>query len=436
MNEPAAGRVLMLLENSTYPGDFRVMSEATALTEAGYQVVVIAPAWPGQPWHEFLDAVHLYRFPARPAGSGALGYLWEYAYSLAATFILSLVVFVRHGFDVVHAHNPPDMFVFIAAFYRLFGARFVFDHHDLSPEMYCARFGARHRRLIYDTLVCLEKLSCRVADHVIATNQSHMAVEMQRAGVPERLITIVRNGPDLNRLRLVDPDPSLRQKGRTVVAYVGAMGFQDGLDYLVRALRHLMQDLGRTDFFCVLIGGGDAWNSVKALAAELGLEAHVRFTGPLIADDFLPYLSAADICVEPAPSNSYNDRCTMAKIAEYMAVEKPIVAFDLPEHRLTAQEAALYVKPNDELEFARALAQLMDDPERRHAMGSFGRRRVESALAWPHSVPFLLDVYRAVIPARRSAPSVSRASRPRAGERAGVGARLNSRRQPRADEVG
>lgn len=403
MEASAAKRVLMLLENNPYPGDRRVVSEASALSEEGYRVTVIAPAAPGERWHEVVDGVAAYRYPPPPALDGVLGFVWEYGYSVTASVALSMLVFCRDGFDVVHAHNPPDLFVFVAAFYKLFGARFVFDHHDLAPEMYCARFGVRSRAAIYRVLVWLERLSCRLADRVIATNESYRALEAQRDRVPRERITVVRNGPDLNRLRRVDPDPDLRRRGQTIIGYVGAMGVQDGVDYLLRALRHLVCDLHRDDFFCVLVGNGDAWPRLRALTSELGLEEHVWFTGMLSSTEFLPYLSAADICVEPAPSNPYNDRSTTIKIMEYMALAKPIVAFDLPEHRFTACDAACYVQPNDELEFARALARLMDNPERRAIMGALGRQRVESALAWPHSVPGLLEAYRALFTDRTAA---------------------------------
>lgn len=406
VNRSAGKRVLMLLENSTIPNDSRVFAEATELTRAGYQVTVISPAASGQPLSEVLDGVRTYRFPLRPSGNGLLGYLWEYGYAMAATFVISLVLFARDGFDVVHANNPPDTFVFIAAFYKLFGVRFVFDHHDLSPEMYYARFGGRGRPLIYRVLVLLERLSCRLADHVIATNESYKAIEMQRSHVPEQRITVVRNGPDLSRVRLVEPDPGLRQRGRTVIGYMGAMGVQDGVDYLLRALWHLVHDLRRTDFFCVLIGPEDPAVGLNALTIELGLEEYVWRTGYIPYADLLRYLSTADICVDPDPSNPFNDRCTMTKMMVYMALGKPIVAFDLPEHRFTAQQAASYVKPNDELEFARGLVELMDDAERRQAMGSFGRQRVESALAWSYSVPPLLEVYRTVT----AAPAVTDAN--------------------------
>ena len=409
----------MLLENNPYWHDTRTKAEASTLTAAGYHVTVIAPAAPGRPWHEVLDGVATYSYPPPPAFDGVLGFIWEYGYSMVASFMLSLVVFIRHGFNVVHAHNPPDLFVFVAAFYKLVGVRFVFDHHDLSPEMYSARFGARSNRLVYHVLVWFEKLTCRLADHVIATNQSYAAVEMERGRVPPERITIVRNGPDLNRIHPVEPDSGLRSRGQTVIGYVGEMGFQDGIDYLLRAIRYLAYDLGRTDFFCVLVGDGAAWERVKALATELGIDDRVWLPGRLFGGDLLRVLCAADICVDACPSNPYSDRSSMIKLSEYMALAKPIVAFDLPEHRFTAQEAALYARPNDEAAFARGLAELMDDPARREVMGAFGRRRVESALAWPYSVPCLLNVYSTL--SREQAPAHSTVPR---GKRAPVGSRF------------
>ncbi len=390
MKASAGKRVLMLLENSVYPRDVRVRREALALTEAGYRVTVISPAAAGMRCHEFIDEVHAYRFPMFVRGQGFLGYLWEYGYCTAMSFLISLWVFVRHGFDVVHAHNPPDAFVFIAAFYKLFGRKFVFDHHDLSPEMYYARFTGSGNRLVYRTLVWLEKISCRLADHVIATNESYRAVEMDRGKVAPQRVTVVRNGPDLDRRKPVAPDEQLRRKAPTIIGFAGVMGYQDGVDYLLRALRHLIHDLGRSDFYCVLVGRGDALEMLKALAAELQLEDHVRFTGYVSEEDFALYLSTADICVAPDPSNAFTDRSTMLKILDYMAMSKPMVVFDLPEHRVSADEAALYAKPNDELDFARQIASLMDDPMKRQAMGAAGRRRIEEHLAWTHQVANLL----------------------------------------------
>jgi len=395
-------RVLMLVENNPYPQDPRVRREAMVLVDAECQVTVIAPARRGQPWRESVNGVRVYRYPAPPLANGFWGYLWRYGYSTAAILILSLLVLFREGFDVIHAANPPDTLVLVAALYKLLGTPFVYDHHDLAPEMYCACFGSTGSRVVYYALTTLERLSCRLADHVIATNQSYKAVEMQRCGVPPERITIVRNGPELNGRQVVAPVPALRGKGKAIIAYVGVMGIHDGVDYLLRALYRLVHDLGRTDFFCLLVGGrGGAEASLRSLTTQLGLDAHVQFTG-WIQDTSLVrrYISTADICVVPDPSNAYNDRSTMIKVTEYMAQGKAIVAFDLPEHRITAQEAATYVRPNDELEFARELAQLMDDPARRQRMGEFGRLRIETELAWCYSAPKLLEVYNTLLSAQ------------------------------------
>ena len=392
---PASRRVLMLVENNPYPQDARVRREARTLAEAGYQVTVISPARPGQPWRETIDGVRAYRYPSLPEASGVVGYLFEYGYSAVAMFVLSLLVYLREGFDVIHAANPPDTLVFIAAAYKLLGKRFVYDHHDLVPELYYARLAGRGNRLTHFGLLVLEKLSLRYADQVIATNESYRAMEMERGGVRPERITIVRNGPELNSRQMIEPDPGLRQKGKTIIGYVGVMGFQDGVDYLLRALHHLVYDLGRRDVFCVLIGGlGSAQPSLRRLATQLGLDDYVWFTGWVSDADLLRYIASADICVDPDPSNPFNDRSTMTKMLEYMAQGKPIVAFDLPEHRFTAQAAAMYARPSDELEFARAVAQLMDDPARRQAMGVFGRRRVETELAWHYSARNLVEAYR------------------------------------------
>ncbi len=394
-------RVLMLLENNSYPGDARVRQEATTLVNAGHQVAVICPRKSGQPRQEIVNGVAVYRFPAPWENFGFLGYLLEYGYATAAMFLLSLYVLLRSGFDVVHTHNPPDTLVFIAGFYKLLGKRFVFDHHDLSPEMYLALFGDAGNPLIHKILLWLEKFSCRLADHVIATNGSYKTVEMERDGVPEKRITIVRNGPDLNQLRLVTVDPSLKQPGTTTICYVGDMGHHDGVDYLLRALKHMVEDLKRPDFFCVLVGGGDAWPGLKLMAKELNLIDYVLFTGWVIYTEVARYLSAADICVAPEPSNDYNDRSTMIKMTEYLALGKATVAFDLPEHRVTAQYAALYAEPNDELDFAQKIIELMDDPVRRRRMGKIGRHRVKTGLAWPSQEKHLLNVYKTLSSQKR-----------------------------------
>jgi glycosyltransferase involved in cell wall biosynthesis len=326
---------------------------------------------------------------------GAVGYFFEYGYALAASFIVSLYVLMRRGFDAIHAHNPPDLFVLIAAFYKLLGKRFIFDQHDLTPEMFDALFEGKHGA-IHAVLVWFERLSCRLADRVIVTNQSYRRMNVERSGIPQERITIVRNGPRMNRLRLVEPDPELSRMGKTILVYIGVMSKHDGIDYLLRALHHLAYECKRSDFYCVLIGHGSAWPALKELATELGLDEYVRFTGWISDEELVRILSTADIGVDPDPFTPFSDRSTMTKMMEYMALGKPVVAFDLTEHRFTAQDAALYARPNDEGEFARKIMLLMDDPQRREVMGEKGRNRIESELAWHHQVKHLLCAYESV----------------------------------------
>jgi glycosyltransferase involved in cell wall biosynthesis len=395
MRKPARSmsRVLMLIENLPFPQDVRVRQEARTLAGAGYQVSVISPAAPGQPRRESLDGVKVYRYAPPPSGKGFLAYAIEYSYAMLATFILALIVWAREGFDIIHAANPPDTFVFIASFFKLFGKRFVYDHHDLAPEMYSVRFGGHPGNASYRMLLALEKLSCRLADHVIVTNESYRRLALERGKVPAERITIVRNGPDLNRLRPAEPDPTLRPAGKTLLLYVGVIGVQDGVDHLLRAVAHLLRDLKREDFVCVIVGDGDALPGLRTLAAQLALGEHVRFAGWVEPAAVGRYLNAADICLAPEPSNNYNDRSTMIKIMEYMTMRKPTVAFDLPEHRFSAGEAAVYARANDDLDYARQIALLMDDPARREEMGRIGRQRVEGQLAWGCQAPALLSAY-------------------------------------------
>ncbi len=406
MKASAGKRVLMLLENQPFPQDGRVRRESFALVEAGYQVTVVCPRDGEQPRHETVNGVRVIRYPHPPEGNGLMGYLMEYGYSTAVSFLLSLWVAVRGGFDIVHSHNPPDTMFVIGAFFKLFGKKYVFDHHDLSPEMYNARFGGVGNPIVYKALILLERLSCLVADEVIATNESYREMEMRRDKVSSDHITIVRNGPELGRIKRVEPDPELRAKGKTIIGYVGVMGYQDGVDYLLRAFHHLIHDLNRTDFYAVLVGTGDAWNDLRKLSSNLGLDEHVWFTGMISDADLRRYLSSTDICVDPDPSNPFNDRSTMIKVTEFMALAKPIVAFDLTENRFTAQQAAVFVRANDERAFAQALADLMDDPERRARMGAYGRRRTEETLDWVHWAPRLLEVYESLL-ARQGATVVS-----------------------------
>jgi glycosyltransferase involved in cell wall biosynthesis len=389
-------RILMLLENNPYPGDRRVFREASALVAAGHDVTVICPRSKGQRFREQLQGVDIWRYPQPPEANTVLGYFFEYAYSLFASSLISIFVLFGKGFDVVHAHNPPDLFVMLGACYKLFGKKFVFDHHDLSPEMYVARFGGSGNRFLVGILEMFEKWSCRLADQVIATNESYRRMEVERSRISEDKVTIVRNGPDASLMQPIAPAPELRAKGKTILGYVGVMGFQDGLDHMLRAFDRLIRELDRRDFFAVIMGSGDAFQSLQELKLSLGLDDNVWFTGRISDEDLRRNLAATDICLDPDPSNPFNDRSSMIKITEYMAFGKPIVAFDLPEHRVSAQGAAVYAQPNCELDFARKIASLMDDHQRREEMGRIGRERVEKQLAWEHQIRHLLSAYDAL----------------------------------------
>jgi glycosyltransferase involved in cell wall biosynthesis len=383
----------MLLANNAYPHDSRVAREAQTLREAGYRISVVSKAVPGRPLRESVDGVAVYRYRLPGNAQSSAGYAFEFLYAGLASLLVSLRVLVREGFDVIHVHNPPDTLGLVAAVFKRLGKRVVFDHHDLSAEMYLARFDGRARPFVYRSLSRLERICCRTADMVIATNESYRLYDIERHGVDPRRTAVVRNGPLPAFLGEVEPDAAVREGADAVIGYVGEIGYQDRLDYLLRAMHTLVFELGRSRVRCLIMGRGDALEDMKQLARELQLEGNVVFTGMLRHATLPPRIAACDVCVVPDPSNSYNDRSTMIKIMEYMALSRPIVAFDLPEHRVSAGDAALYVAGNDTHAFAEAIAELLDDPERRRAMGSFGRERVERELMWSNSASSLLEAY-------------------------------------------
>lgn len=391
-------RIVMLVENN-FPMDPRVKNEAYTLTKTGHEVTVISLGQSGQRFEEYLDGVHVYRMPrltffrktyaANPSpaqrivnyAKSVLGYVVEYTYFTSMCLFFVLYILVRRGFDVIHAHNPPDTLFLVGIVGKLLGKKFVFDHHDLSPELYLSRFKSSNS-IIYRALVWLERSSLRISDMVIATNESYKGLEVTRGGISPEKIFVVRNGPDLNRVKRGPPAQELKQKGKLILGYAGSMNPQDGVDYAIRAIRYLVYELGRRDFFSVFVGGGDSLEYLKALTAKLRIEDYVEYTGFLPLEELLPYLSAADICLNPDPSSPLNDKSTFVKVMEYMALGKPIVSFDLKETRFTAQESSVYVPPNDEAEYARAIARLMDDPELRAKMGLIGKQRIERELNW------------------------------------------------------
>jgi len=397
-------RVLILVENLPSPFDRRVWQEATTLRDAGYLVSIICPTGRGyERKFEAIDGIHVFRYPLPVEASGAAGYAVEYAVALAWTFVLACRVLLTRGFDVVHACNPPDLFFLIGAFFKLIGKKFVFDHHDLNPELYEAKFGRRD--LFYRLLVLLERWTYRSADLAIVTNESYRRVAMERGRMPPERVFVVRSGPSLERLKILPPDGRLKRGRRYLVGYVGVMGKQEGIDYLLRAARHIVIDLGRSDVHFGLVGGGTSLEEMKALAQELGVGDHVTFTGRVPDGEMLAMLNTADVCVNCDVVNELNDKSTMNKIMEYMALGKPIVQFDLAEGRYSARRASLYAQKNDAVDLAAKIVGLLDDPARRAEMGKYGRSRVENELEWRHEAPKLLAAYEALWHSSRVSPA-------------------------------
>lgn len=383
----------MLLENNGFPRDFRVRREAYALRDHGCQVTVVCPREDGERWHEHLEGVEIVRFPAPPGGSGVVSYALEFGYATLAMLAVSLWVAFRRGVDVVHAANPPDTLFVVGAVFKLLGKRYVFDHHDLAPEVYLSRFGDRQGGFVYKSLKLMERGSYAIANVVIATNESYRQRAIHEGGKLPEEVFVVRNGPPLS-YQCLPPPEGLVGRARYLIGYVGIIGPQDGLDYWLRSIQHLVVTFGRHDFLAVIIGDGDAMPELRRLVGDLGIEPYVLFTGRLPEFEARRHLSAMTLCVQPDPLNPLNDRSTMNKLMEYMALGKPTVAFDLRETRVSGGGAAIYVAGNDEREFAKQVDRLLDAPDERKRMGEIGRQRVTTALAWEFSVPPLARAYR------------------------------------------
>ena len=390
-------RILIIVQNLPVPFDRRVWLECKALTAAGHEVSVVCPKGAGDPAYQVIDSVRLYKYRPYAPGGSKIGFVGEYAYSFLATAWMTARARLSGRFAVMQACNPPDIFWPIALVLRAIDrTKFVFDHHDLCPELYESRFpdGAR---LPYRMLRALERRTHRTAQHVIATNQSYRDIAVTRSGKDAADVTVVRSGPDPQRLTRGEAVPDLRRGRQFLAAYIGVMGPQDGVDIVVRAAGVVVHELGRTDIAFSLMGSGDCFDDLVALRDELDLRGHVEFTGRAPDDLVARILSTSDVGLSPDPKNPLNDISTMNKTMEYMAYELPVVAFDLRETRVSAGDAAVYVRPNDTREYARAIVELMDDAPRRHQLGKLGRIRVEQELAWSHQERAYLGVYRALL---------------------------------------
>jgi len=385
-------RVLIIVENLPCPFDRRVWQEARTLTAAGYLVSIICPTGKGyEKSYEELEGIAIYRHPQPFEASGALGYLAEYGWALLAEFALSLRVLMDRGFDAIHACNPPDTIFLIGGFYKLFGKKFLFDHHDINPELYEAKF--QRRDFFYRLMLSFERWTFRTADVCVATNESYRRIAIERGRRAPSRVFVVRSGPDLRRLRRMPPDPALKHGRRYLVGYVGVMGRQEGIDGLLTAVHHIVHVMGRSDVHFGLVGGGTELEAMRRLARELKVDDYVTFTGRVPDAELLAMLNTADVCVNPDVANDMNDKSTMNKIMEYMALGKPVVQYDLTEGRVSAQDASVYAARNDPIDLARKLVALLDDEPLRLRMGDIGLQRVQTALAWEHEAPHLLAAY-------------------------------------------
>jgi glycosyltransferase involved in cell wall biosynthesis len=390
----------MITQNVPVPDDRRVWNELTALREAGYEVTVISPLGSGTAAARFqrLDGIDIHRYPQTTSGGGVLGYIREYCGALWHIRRLARRLSRERAFDVVHASNPPDFLLPAVHFLRRGGSRMIFDHHDLTPELFAVRFG-RERGLAWRVTLMLERLTYHLADAVVATNESYRRVAIDRGRKRAEDVFVVRSDPELSRFRLREPEPELRHGRRHLISFIGRIEPQDGVDHAVRALGHLAQR--RSDWHAVIAGEGGVLPELRRLTAALGLEEQIEYPGWLHDADLQRLLSTSDVCLVPDPKTPLSDASTLVKVAEYMAMARPIVAYDLTETRITAGAAALYARADDPEDLARAIDELLDDPERRAEMGRIGRERTEQSLSWDNSKVQLLAAYSAVLTVER-----------------------------------
>lgn len=393
MSSPKPRRILIVVENLPLPLDRRVWLEATTLVAAGYEVSVICPMARG--WnapYEVIEGVHIWRHPQPlEAHSGAVAYAREYGNALWHWFRLARVIWRARGFDVIQGCNPPDLIFLLALWYRPWGVRYMFDHHDVSPELFEAKFDKRG--LLYKVMLVWERLTFATASVSIATNDSFKAIAQRRGGMKPEDVFVVRSAPQIEKFQIEPADPAHKNGAAILIGYVGVIGQQEGMDLLAIAAEHLIHTLGKTDVHFAIIGFGSHLDEVKRDVAARGLDGYFTFYGGLYGPEMLAVLNSIDIGVSPDPKNPMNDISTMNKVMEYMTLEKPVVQFDLTEGRVSAGDASLYAQPNDPVDFAVQLAKLIDDPALRARMGQLGRARVLEHLSWAHSAPVLLAAY-------------------------------------------
>lgn len=386
-------RILIVVENLPVPFDTRVWQEATTLAANGYQVSVICPKGKGyDKEYEFLGGVHIYRHDLPTEGNGAVGYAREYYCALREEIRLAKKIFKERGFHVIHGCNPPDDIWLVARRFKKYGVDYVFDHHDICPELFEAKFG-KTSGLLYKSQVWLERQTYRHCTFAFVTNESYRRIAIERDGMDPDKVIVLRSGPKLERLKILPPDESIKRGRRYMVGYLGVIGQQEGIEYMLEAARYIRDTLGRDDIFWGIVGGGPHLEALRAKCTEMGLNDIVEFTGRVSDEQMLRYLNTADVCVNSDEYNAMNDKSTMNKVLEYMALGKPVVQFDLTEGRYSAADASLYARKNDAIDMADKIVTLLDDPAQRQKMSQIGRSRIENELSWAHTSKALLVGY-------------------------------------------
>ena len=385
-------KILIIVENLPVPFDGRVWKEATSLHQNGYEVTVLCPRGKGcTESHVVLDGINIYRHPMPAEGNTPFGYLREYACALFWEFVYAWRIYLRRGFAVIQACNPPDDIFLVALPFKLLGVKYIFDHHDANPELYLSKFG--RPGILYRIQVWLEWLTYRASDVVMSTNMSYRELAIRRGGLAPQDVFVVRNGPDLETFKAVPPKAALKHGKAYLVGYVGTMSVQEGLDILLDVAVHIRK-MGRTDVHFTCVGGGPGLTALRQMVQEKDLGDMVNFTGRVSDQELLEILSTADVCVNPDKPCEMNDISTMIKVMEYMALGKPIVQFDLKEGKFSAQDASLYADARDPVaDFAAKIVWLLENPDARHRMAECGLKRVTQELAWEYSVPNLLAAY-------------------------------------------
>jgi glycosyltransferase involved in cell wall biosynthesis len=389
-------KILIIVENLTMPIDRRVWQEAKTLRDEGYLVSIICPV--GGKYtkkYELLDGIHVYRHPLPLEAEGAKGYLVEYSSALIFEFLLSIKVLFKTGFDVIQACNPPDTIFLIGGFYKLFGKKFIFDHHDINPELYEAKFNKKG--FFYKLLLLFEKLTFKCADVSIATNENFKDIAIKRGGMISDNVYVVRSFPDLTKFKRIKPNESLKNDRESLIGYVGILGAQDGVDILIDAICEIVHVKGRDDIHCAIVGNGTELKKLKQHAIKCQVDKYITFTGYCSGDDLLSAYSTFDVGVIPDPKNPYNDKISMNKVFEYMVMGIPFVQFDLKEGKSFAGDAALCATDNNFKDLADKLIQLIDTPELAKELGNNGLKRAESDISWEKEKTKLLAAYEAVL---------------------------------------